>query len=103
MSATSDPTTPIRTTIESPEMWQRIVHVQIDLAHFEQAYAKNLAENVAPGSLRATKLQIYSDQHRDIASSVHHADELLNSMSREPDYTEGLKAFMEKRKADWTG
>lgn len=68
-----------------------------------QAYAKNLAENVAPGSLRATKLQIYSDQHRDIASSVHHADELLNSMSREPDYTEGLRAFMEKRKANWTG
>ena len=68
-----------------------------------QAYAKNLAENVAPGSLYATKHQIYSDLHRDVGSAVRDSDERLHQMSTEPDYTVGLKAFMKKEKPDWSG
>ncbi len=67
------------------------------------AYARNIARNVAPGSARETKRQIYRDLHRDAATSVKAAEALLVQMSREPDYKEGVKAWMDKRLAAWTG
>jgi enoyl-CoA hydratase/carnithine racemase len=67
------------------------------------AYARSIAVGVAPGSARTTKRQIYRDLHRDAATSVKAAEALLVQMSREPDYREGVKAWMEKRPADWTG
>ena len=66
-------------------------------------YAKALARNVAPGSARESKRQIYRDLHRDAASSVVAAERLLEAMIREPDYREGIKAWAEKRPAVWTG
>ena len=67
------------------------------------AYARQIAVSVAPGSARETKRQIYRDLHRDAASAVRAAEDLLTQMSREPDYKEGVKAWMEKRPAVWTG
>ena len=67
------------------------------------AYARNIAVSVAPGSARETKRQIYRDLHRDAANSVRAAEALLVEMSREPDYREGVKAWMEKRPAVWSG
>jgi enoyl-CoA hydratase/carnithine racemase len=67
------------------------------------AYAKALARGVAPGSARETKRQIYRDLHRDAAASVKAAEALLESMIREPDYKEGVRAWTEKRPAAWTG
>ena len=67
------------------------------------AYAKAIARGVAPGSARETKRQIYRDLHRDAAASVRAAEALLESMIREPDYKEGVKAWTEKRTAAWTG
>ncbi len=67
------------------------------------AYARNIAVSVAPGSARETKRQIYRDLHRDAATSVKAAEALLVEMSREPDYKEGVKAWMEKRPARWVG
>ncbi len=66
-------------------------------------YAAMLVERVAPGSLYATKRQIYTDLHRDAASAVQEAEGLLNEMVQEPDYKEGVKAFAKKRPADWQG
>jgi len=65
------------------------------------AYARDLARTVAPGSARETKRQIYRDLHRDAAHSVRAAEALLEQMAREPDYKEGVKAWMEKRPANW--
>ena len=65
------------------------------------AYARALAASVAPGSARETKRQIYRDLHRDAATSVRAAEALLVQMAREPDYKEGVKAWMEKRPANW--
>lgn len=67
------------------------------------AYARTLATNVAPGSARESKRQIYRDLHRDAASSVKVAEALLVEMSKTPDYREGVKAFMEKRPPAWSG
>ncbi|HMM14682.1 MAG TPA: enoyl-CoA hydratase-related protein [Parvibaculum sp.] len=66
-------------------------------------YAGRMAEGVSPGSLRVTKNQIYRDLHRDAASAVNEAERLLSEMATHPDYKEGVKAWMEKRKAQWQG
>jgi enoyl-CoA hydratase/carnithine racemase len=67
------------------------------------AYARQIATSVAPGSARESKRQIYRDLHRDAAGSVRAAEALLQSMSRTADYREGVKAWMDKRPANWTG
>ncbi len=67
------------------------------------SYARNLAASVSPGSARETKHQIYRDLHRDVAGAVADAERLLEDMIRHPDYREGVKAWMEKRAADWRG
>jgi enoyl-CoA hydratase/carnithine racemase len=67
------------------------------------AYAGSLADGVAPGSARQTKHQIYRDLHRGAADAVTEAERLLEAMIRHPDYGEGVKAWMEKRRAEWTG
>jgi enoyl-CoA hydratase/carnithine racemase len=74
-----------------------------DLIGEVMAYARNVARTVAPGSARESKRQIYRDLHRDAASSVRAAEALLEQMAREPDYREGVKAWMEKREPAWRG
>lgn len=65
-------------------------------------YAQMLAQS-APGSLRETKWQVYSDQHRSVGAAVEDSERLLEAMAQEPDYKEGIKAWMEKRPAKWSG
>jgi enoyl-CoA hydratase/carnithine racemase len=74
-----------------------------DLIAHVDTYAGLLADSVSPGSARETKRQIYRDLHRDAASAVIEAERLLEEMIRHPDYGEGVKAWMEKRVAAWTG
>lgn len=66
-------------------------------------YARDLLRRVAPGSLRQTRWQIYRDLHRDVAASVEDSEALLRQMMREPDYAEGVAAFLEKRDPRWAG
>jgi enoyl-CoA hydratase/carnithine racemase len=61
------------------------------------AYARRLATEIAPSSLAATKLQLYSDLHGDVASSVHHAATRMDSMMQGSDFAEGVAALTEKR------
>jgi enoyl-CoA hydratase/carnithine racemase len=60
-------------------------------------YARLLATEVAPSSLAATKLQLYSDFHRDVATSVHDASDRLSQMMKGPDFAEGVAALSERR------
>jgi enoyl-CoA hydratase/carnithine racemase len=62
-----------------------------------RAYARALADQISPASLRATKWQVYADLHRDAASAVAESERLLESMMREPDFREGVAALAEKR------
>lgn len=64
-------------------------------------YARDLATKVSPSSLAETKRQLYSDLHRDVASAVAGSEDLLNRMTREPDYQEGVRAWLEKRPPEW--
>ena len=66
------------------------------------AYARSMAETVSPGSLRETKRQIYADQHRSLAESVADSERLIREMARHPDYAEGVRAWQEKRKPNWS-
>ena len=66
-------------------------------------YVKSLISSVAPNSIRQTRWQIYKDLHRDVAASVIDSETLLDDMMREPDYKEGVSAFVEKRPPKWGG
>lgn len=60
-------------------------------------YARRLTEQISPRSLRETKRQIYVDLHRDIGTSVRESEDLLEQMVREPHFTEGVAALVQKR------
>lgn len=66
-------------------------------------YARELIRNVSPASMAATKRQIAEDLHGDVGSSVAKSEELLRQMMREPDYKEGVAAFLEKREPRFGG
>jgi len=74
-----------------------------ELLPHTHAYARQLADQVSPGSLRETKWQIYTDQHRDVASAVRRSNELLEQMMETDDYREAVAAFRAKRTPRWTG
>lgn len=61
------------------------------------AYVRDLVTRISPSSLAETKRQVYSDLHRDVASAVRDSEALLERMMREPDFREGVAAFVGKR------
>jgi len=60
-------------------------------------YAGQLATTISPSSLRATRRQIYTDLHGDVASAVNRSQRLLEEMMTGPDFAEGIAAFLDKR------
>ncbi len=65
-------------------------------------YVRNLIATVSRDSLRQTRWQIYRDLHRDVGASVRDSERLIDEMMRDPDYAEGVAAFLEKRKPRFT-
>lgn len=74
-----------------------------ELLSHSYAYARRMASEVSPASLRETKRQIYTDLHRDVGSAVSEADRLLERMMRTRDYREAVAAWREKRPPKWSG
>ena len=72
-----------------------------ELMPYTYNYVRKLITTVSPGSLRETKRQIYSDLHRDVRSAVAHATEQLERMATEPDFVDGVSAFLQKRPPRW--
>ncbi len=64
-------------------------------------YARDLLATVSPNSLRQTRWQIYRDLHASVEESVSASEQLLDEMMKEPDYAEGVRAFLEKRPPEW--
>lgn len=77
------------------------VHPAEEVLAATRAYARQLIDRVSPNSLRQTRWQIYRDLHRDVAAAVTDSERLLGVMMREPDYREGVAAFLEKRLPRW--
>ena len=73
-----------------------------ELMPYTYNYVRKLFTTVSPGSLRETKPQIYSDLHRDVRSAVADAAALLERMATEPDFVEGVSAFLQKRLPHWS-
>ncbi|MDA7725907.1 enoyl-CoA hydratase-related protein, partial [Pseudomonadales bacterium] len=67
-----------------------------------RAYVKSMIDTVSPGSLKASRRQIYSDQHRSVDQAVAESETLLQAMMKQNDYQEGVAAFLEKRHPVWT-
>lgn len=72
-----------------------------ELLPYTYNYAKNLIATVSPGSLQETKRQIYTDLHRDVGTAVRESQALVERMTTEPDFAEGVAAFTEKRAPRW--
>jgi len=68
-----------------------------ELLSFTYDYAKRLANEIAPSSLAATKLQLYRDLHGDVAASVADAGSRLAQMMQGADFAEGVAALRDKR------
>ncbi len=81
----------------------RVIDDPDDVAPHALEYARTLVEQVAPASLATTKRQIATDQlHDDPAASVLEAQRLLDQLMTEPDYAEGVAAYMDRRAPRWT-
>ncbi|HVA02860.1 MAG TPA: enoyl-CoA hydratase-related protein [Acidimicrobiales bacterium] len=68
-----------------------------ELTRVVSEYARSLATEISPASLAATKLQLYTDFHRDVATSARDADERLRTMMQGPDFAEGVAALSARR------
>jgi enoyl-CoA hydratase/carnithine racemase len=79
------------------------VHPQDRLLSATYSFVADLIARVSPQSLRQTRWQVYRDLHRDVGSAVRDSEHLIDSMMREPDYAEGVAAFVAKRPPEWTG
>ncbi len=85
---------------EAMGLINRIVPNQ-DLLPETLAFADQLASTCSAGSLRATRHQVYIDQHRGIGDSVAHAKALLAAMMGHPDFAKGVAAMKAKQPPDY--
>ena len=66
-------------------------------------YAKDLAANVSPRSLRVIKKQVYEAMFQTLGEAFSAAEaEMLESL-RSDDFKEGVAHFLQKRPAAFTG
>ena len=72
-----------------------------ELLDHTYAYARALAGEVSPASLRETKRQLYADQHDDVGTAVERSVALTDAMMGSPDYAEGVRAWRERRPPDF--
>lgn len=72
-----------------------------ELMPYTHDYVRKMITTVSPGSLRTTKRQIYADLHRDVRAAIEDATMQLERMATEPDFVEGVSAFLEKRPPRW--
>jgi enoyl-CoA hydratase/carnithine racemase len=61
------------------------------------AYARKMATEISPWSLRALKRQLYADQLRSLDEAATDAERLMADSFDSPDFKEGVAALTEKR------
>ena len=60
-------------------------------------YARTIAVEISPSSLRESKRQLYADLHGDVGTAVVESERLLDRMATEADFREGVAAWQERR------
>ena len=66
-------------------------------------YINQLSTSCSPNSIAAMKRQVYLDLFRDPTESFKEAHQLMKATLKSPDFKEGIKSFMEKRKPEFVG
>jgi enoyl-CoA hydratase/carnithine racemase len=66
------------------------------------AYAQALATEVSPAAVRTAKRQLYTDLHTDVGTAVENSVTLLDQMMAQPDYAEGVAAYLDRRPPNFT-
>ena len=67
------------------------------------AYARMLASEVSPRSLREMKREIWNAQFQTLAEAIEAADADMSASFTSEDFQEGVAHFMEKRSPAFTG
>jgi enoyl-CoA hydratase/carnithine racemase len=68
-----------------------------------RAYARDLADNVSPRSIRVIKRQLWESPYQDLGEAVTSANQEMFYSIQSEDFKEGVAHFLEKRAADFTG
>jgi enoyl-CoA hydratase/carnithine racemase len=68
-----------------------------------RAYASDLAHAVSPRSLRVMKRQVYDSLFQTLCEATEEADMEMFKSFDSADFQEGVKHFLEKRKAAFVG
>ncbi len=68
-----------------------------------RAYAKDLADNVSPRSMRVMKRQIWESMGQSLGQANAMAEEEMKGSFGTADFKEGVAHFIEKRSAKFTG
>jgi enoyl-CoA hydratase/carnithine racemase len=66
-------------------------------------YAVDLATNVSPRSMRVMKAQLWESPHQTLAEAVTLANREMFDSIQSDDFTEGVRHFIEKRPARFSG
>ena len=68
-----------------------------ELLPFTLDYARRMAAEISPSSLRVMKRQLWDDMAGEVGPSVKFAVEVMERMVGEPDFAEGVAAFQARR------
>jgi enoyl-CoA hydratase/carnithine racemase len=74
----------------------RVLPADEVLAHTLE-YAKRMAAEMSPASLRVIKRQLWDDVDGSLDDAATRSEGLIERMVTEPDFAEGVSAFQEKR------
>jgi enoyl-CoA hydratase/carnithine racemase len=76
-------------------------HVVDDALPEAMDYARDMAKNCSPASMREIKAQIWGDAAGSLRESMGRADDLLLAALVRPDLAEGVMSYLEKRAPDF--
>lgn len=70
---------------------------QDELLNETKKYIEGLAASAAPNSMMLMKQQIYRHMNMSLGESMRETNKMMAKSLKQPDFTEGVKSFIEKR------